>query len=266
MGKHFGIMRFTEMKKERNHFKISCFWGVLLVFLLVPVIPAVSATTNNSTTLVTASQNATPYSIQWIQINPIPDHFVPPDEQENYTGNFFINGTTNLVPGQEINVDMSNGDMPPCPKNCWDIPTRVFYPCACGINATYSGTTKVIGNPDGNNTWSFFVNTSPRVIGPAINDFNDIWVIVTSDNVQVDSGFCIHFVTHPVKTVPSNTTISVVSRATLSPVTPRTEVSALTPGAAQSLPSPTQSPLSPLTGVVGIGMGSFIVLTIRRKK
>jgi hypothetical protein len=236
------------MKIRRDRFKILFFGGVLLFFLLIHVIPAVSATTNTSTAFLAASENVTPSSTQWIHISPIPDQFVPPDEQGNYTGNFFINGTTNLAPGQEINVDMSNGDLPPCPKYCWDNPAHVFYPCACGINATYSGTTKIIENPEGNNAWSFFVNTSPRTIGPAINDFNDIWVVATSNNVQAEAGFCIHFVDHTVTAVPSNTTIPAISQAT------------------QSLPLSTQSALSPLTVVVGIGMGSLAVLVISRKK
>lgn len=233
---------------KRDRFKISFFGGVLLFFLLIHIIPAVSATTNTSTAFPPASQNVTPSSTQWIQISPIPDQFVPTYARGNYMGNFFINGTTNLAPGQEIRVDMSNGDLPPCPKYCWDIPARVFYPCACGINATYSGTTKIIENPKGNNTWSFFVNTSPRIIGPAINDFNDIWVVATSNNVQAEAGFCIHFVDPTVTTVPSNTTHPAESQTT------------------PSLPPPTQSALSSLTVVAGIGMGSLAVLVISRKK
>ena len=233
------------MKRKRDLLKISFLWGTLLLFFLIP---AVSATTNTSTTLLASSQNATPATTQWIQISPIPDQYVRPDERGNYTGNFFINGTTNLAPGQEIRVDMSNGDLPPCPKYCWDNPARIFYPCACGINATYSGTTKVIENPHGNNTWSFFVNTSPRIIGPAINDFNDIWVVVTSNNVQAESGFCIRFADPPVTTVPPDKTNPAVSRAT------------------SSLPPSTQSALSSLTVIAGIGMGFLAVLVMSRKK
>jgi len=153
--------------------------------------------------------NVTPTPTLWIQIDPIPGQVVPANVAGSYTGNFFINGTTNLPSGTVVNIGMDNDDMPPCPMHCWESSTYAFVPCSCG-GTGYSSTTKVMENSEGNNTWSFFINTSSRLIGPAINDFNDVAVEVSSDGVDDHSQVGFLFVDLPetpvpIIAVPSNT-------------------------------------------------------------
>ena len=56
----------------------------------------------------------------WIRIDPLPDQIVSEKDRPEYSGNFFINGTTNLQQGTELVLTMGSTCMLPCPKMASD--------------------------------------------------------------------------------------------------------------------------------------------------
>jgi hypothetical protein len=120
----------------------------------------------------------------WIRIDPLTDQVLSESEMQRYTGNFFINGTTNLLPGQEINLTMGSTCMLPCPKAA-----NSEIGC-CG--SYYEAASKIDAGPCGVNTWSFLVNTAPNRIrmmrvNSRYGNENDLFIVVTWANRTIDS-------------------------------------------------------------------------------
>lgn len=119
----------------------------------------------------------------WIRIDPLPDRVISKKEMSEYSGNFFINGTTNLAQGTELSLTMGSTCMLPCPKMVSD-----DIGC-CGSN--YERVTSVLEGPCGVNTWSFPVNSSPyRIKMMGVNgkygDTNGFLVYVIRKNQTQD--------------------------------------------------------------------------------
>ncbi len=128
--------------------------------------------TNN---LTTHKQN------DWIHIDPIPDPIIAEEDRKEYTGNFFINGTTNLPPGEQVHLTIGSLCFLPCPKT--STPNAIG---CCGSNV-YENVATVREGPCGTSTWSVFVNTTPnRFIVVSINgeygDANTFLVMATQVN------------------------------------------------------------------------------------
>jgi hypothetical protein len=123
----------------------------------------------------------------WIQIDPLPDQYISPDEVQSYTGDFFINGTTNLPPGENISLSMSSLCGMPCEKM-----GTIQFGC-CGY--PFGSDTQIQEGSCGVNTWSVFVNTSPSIIGISMvndvyGDINGFKVSVTKQNrIPTDNGW-----------------------------------------------------------------------------
>jgi len=119
----------------------------------------------------------------WIQIDPIPDQVITFSERQQYSGGFFINGTTNLLPDDDISLIMGSTCMLPCPKTASD-----DIGC-CGSN--FERVVKVKEGFCGINTWSVLVNTTPNRIrlvsvNNEIGDRNGFLVSVTRQNRIAD--------------------------------------------------------------------------------
>ncbi len=118
----------------------------------------------------------------WIRIDPIPDQFVSGSERSNYTGNFFINGTTNLPMGEEIRLSMYSMCYSTCMKSSAD-----NHAIGCCGDGSYKSSATVQEGSCGFNTWSVFVNTTPTVIWIATfngvsGDHNPLVVDVRGQN------------------------------------------------------------------------------------
>jgi len=102
----------------------------------------------------------------WIQIDPLHDLVIPPEERNEYTGPFIVNGTTNLNIGENLSIELSSICAMPCPPQ--PSPGRIG---CCGDNPRHIEYTRVQGSSNGTNTWSFLVNTAPdRFVIYQIND------------------------------------------------------------------------------------------------
>jgi hypothetical protein len=123
----------------------------------------------------------------WIRIDPIPDQFVSANERSGYTGNFFINGTTNLPPDEEIGLSLfSRCYMMPCPK--WSSYNHAIGCCGDGA---YTSIANVREGSCGFNTWSIFVNTTPTeifitTVNGVSGDYNVFEVDVSGRNRTAD--------------------------------------------------------------------------------
>ena len=119
----------------------------------------------------------------WIRIDPLPDLILPESRMQNFTGNFFVNGTTNLPPGGKINLTISSTCFLPCPKT-----TSENIGC-CG--SSYEDVADIRAGPCGVDTWSFYVNTVPnRISVGRVNgvygDRNGFLVMVSQANLSRD--------------------------------------------------------------------------------
>ena len=107
----------------------------------------------------------------------------------NFTGPFFINGTTNLPPGTNLSLKISSLCFFPCPKYDPEKEGRTLG--CCGTEPDYSTAALVKEHSPGPNIWSFQVNTSPvRIqIGSSngqIGDTNRFRAIVRDVNRTPD--------------------------------------------------------------------------------
>jgi hypothetical protein len=135
------------------------------------------------------SENNTAQSTQtrWIQIDPLPDITIRPEERGNYTGPFFINGTTNLPEGEILSIELiSSCYSMPCPP--WSAYNHAIGCCGDGM---YKDITKVQNDASGINRWSVLVNTTPTkisitTINGAIDDYNSLEVYVSSTKRTTD--------------------------------------------------------------------------------
>jgi len=136
----------------------------------------------------------------WIQVDPIPDQYMSLSQKGSYRGEFFINGTTNLPPGEQLSLMMTSTCMLPCPRLQSD-----DVGC-CG--SSYTTNADVQSGPCGNNTWSVKVNTEPRrILMKGVNgrydDTNSFYVMVTrqnriaGDNAWDDANFVIRVADEP---------------------------------------------------------------------
>jgi hypothetical protein len=121
---------------------------------------------------------------RWVRIGPLQDVVIQPDEQNDYSGPFLINGTTNLPAGENLSLALMSWCNWPCPKQD---PSGTGKIGCCGNIDRYVMYTKVQENPAGANTWSFLINTAPDriVIGREngmIGDTNLFEVFVTGVN------------------------------------------------------------------------------------
>ncbi|MGB8308874.1 MAG: hypothetical protein WCE65_03460 [Methanoregula sp.] len=118
----------------------------------------------------------------WIHIDPLKNITLLPGEEDNYTGPFFINGSTNLPPGEVLSLNLGSTCAWPCPYD----PSPPKKIGCCGFDR-YTGYTVVQKNYTGMNTWSFLVNTSPDTItisylNDKVDDNNGIAVSVAYGN------------------------------------------------------------------------------------
>ncbi|MFY9982223.1 MAG: hypothetical protein WAK75_06610 [Methanoregula sp.] len=134
----------------------------------------------------------------WIQIDSLPDQNISLNEVQSYTGDFFINGTTNIPPGENISLSLESMCMMPCGKM-----GTIQFGC-CGY--PYGSDAKVQAGSCGVNTWSIFVNTSPNIIGiSTVNgvygDINGFMVSVTRQNrTLAENGWdTAYFVVHVIE-------------------------------------------------------------------
>jgi hypothetical protein len=130
-----------------------------------------------------------PENNTWIQIDPIRDVIVLPEDRLNYTGPFFINGTTSLPPGTNLSLEISSLCFWPCPK--YDPDQEGATLGCCGTRLEYTTATLVKEHSPGQNTWSFPVNTSPVriVIGTEngrVGDTNRFRALVKDVNRTID--------------------------------------------------------------------------------
>jgi hypothetical protein len=117
----------------------------------------------------------------WIRVGPFPDQVIPIILRNNYTGNFFVNGTTSLPMGEQLNITMMSLCIQPCPKT--PAPGRIG---CCGAE-NYESSVVVREGYCGINTWSLLVNTTPNLIGMTtvngvFGDFNIFLVSVSGRN------------------------------------------------------------------------------------
>lgn len=132
----------------------------------------------------TAPENNT-----WIQIDTIRDVIVLPENRLNYTGPFFINGTTNLPPGTNLSLEISSLCFWPCPK--YDPDQEGATLGCCGTVEKYTAATRAVEKTHGLCSWSFLVNSSPAriVIGTEngrIGDTNRFRALVKDVNRTID--------------------------------------------------------------------------------
>jgi hypothetical protein len=121
----------------------------------------------------------------WIQIDPILDQYVSVSERSKYTGNFFVNGTTNLPPDEIITLSMYSMCFMPCLKSSVD-----NHAIGCCGDGTFKSVAKVERGSCGFNTWSVLVNTTPTIIWIATfngvsGDHNPLVVDVRGQNRTV---------------------------------------------------------------------------------
>jgi len=121
----------------------------------------------------------------WIHMDPLPDKVIPITLRNTYTGNFFVNGTTSLPPGEQLNISMMSLCTLPCQKTL----TSSRIGC-CGAE-NYESSIVVREGPCGINTWSLLVNTTPNLIGMTtvnsiFSDFNAFSVSVSGRNRTAD--------------------------------------------------------------------------------
>jgi hypothetical protein len=120
----------------------------------------------------------------WIHMDPLQDISIPPEEAYDYTGPFFVNGTTNFGVGENLSIELSSLCFLPCAKR---EATDIGNIGCCGDISSYVEYTKVQGSSSGINTWSVLVNTTPdhfvisRING-RIDDTNRFEVYVTDVN------------------------------------------------------------------------------------
>jgi len=139
--------------------------------------------------LVQDAKNLTsPERSMWIHMDPLQDIVIPPEEAYDYTGPFFINGTTNFDAGENLSIELSSLCFVPCAKR---EATDIGNIGCCGDITSYAEYTKVQGSSTGLNTWSVLVNTTPdhfviaRING-MIDDTNRFEVYVTDVNRTAD--------------------------------------------------------------------------------
>ena len=103
----------------------------------------------------------------------------------DYTGNFYINGTTNQPPGEQVHLVMKSLCYLPCPK------TGSTNTIGCCGSHDYENVATVQEGQCGINTWSVFVNATPdRFVVARLNgdygDLNAFLVLVTQMNRTTD--------------------------------------------------------------------------------
>ena len=130
-----------------------------------------------------------PENNTWIQIDPVRDIVVLPEDRLNYTGPFFINGTTSLPPETNLSLEISSLCFWLCPKYNPENESRTLG--CCGTEEKYTAVTLVKEHTPGQNTWSFPVNTSPVriVIGTEngrVGDTNRFRALVKDVNRTID--------------------------------------------------------------------------------
>jgi len=130
--KHFFILLFI----------LCCIFAGFL--LLTQEKSLFNSNTGTQTTIANESKSQQPLKNEtyWIKIDPIPDHH--PGDQ------FFVNGSTNLPPDDELTIEVFN---------------YYQYPGVCGPGAvcqysSFSNITKIVRSHNGNYTFSSLVNTS----------------------------------------------------------------------------------------------------------
>jgi hypothetical protein len=138
---------------------------------------------------VNETNRTIPENNTWIQIDPLRDVIVLPENRLNYTGPFFINGITSLPPGTNLSLEISSLCFWPCPK--YDPEKEGSTLGCCGTEEKYEAFTLVKENTTGQNTWSFPVNTSPVriVIGTEngqVGDTNRFRALVKDVNRTID--------------------------------------------------------------------------------
>jgi len=121
----------------------------------------------------------------WIQIDPIFDPVILKKDRKQYTGNFFINGTTNQAPGEQIHLAVKSLCILPCQK------ASSGNTIGCCGDYDYENVATVQEGHCGINTWSVFVNTVPnRFTVSSINgefgDLNAFLVMVNQVNRSMD--------------------------------------------------------------------------------
>ena len=130
-----------------------------------------------------------PENNTWIQTDPIRDVVVLPDDRLNYTGPFFINGTTSLPPGTNLSLEISSLCFWPCPK--YDPEKEGKTLGCCGTVEKYTAATRAEEQTPGLCSWSFRVNSSPAriVIGTEngrVGDTNRFGALVKDVNRTID--------------------------------------------------------------------------------
>ncbi|MFA4878265.1 MAG: hypothetical protein WC586_12750 [Methanoregula sp.] len=121
----------------------------------------------------------------WIRIDPIVDPVISEKDRDEYTGNFFINGTTNQPTGNQVHLVVTSLCFRPCPKMSF-----LNTIGCCGSN-NYENVATIREGQCGINTWSVFVNTTPnRITISRLNgeygDLNAFLVIATQMNRTKD--------------------------------------------------------------------------------
>jgi hypothetical protein len=130
-----------------------------------------------------------PENNTWIRIDPIRDVVVLPEDRQNYTGPFFITGTTSLPQGTNLSLEISSLCFWPCPK--YDPEKEGATLGCCGTRDKFTAFARVKEHTPGQNTWSFPVNTSPVriVIGTEngrVGDTNRFRALVKDVNRTMD--------------------------------------------------------------------------------
>lgn len=120
----------------------------------------------------------------WIRINPLLDQVISLNQRNNYTGNFFVNGTTSLLPGDQLDIAM----MSSCISLCQKTSEPGTIGC-CGAEY-YTHSVDVREGSCGVNTWSLLVNTTPdhmgmRMSNGAFSDLNEFSVSASGRNRTV---------------------------------------------------------------------------------
>src|SRR5208282_2923127 len=155
----------------------------------VTVTPTFSLQTPVEVVTHQSSGQASAAQSLWLHMNSLMNITIPQEERDNYTGPFFINGTTNLQAGEPLSLELSSTcTIPACTEE-----GRPGTIGCCGFNQYYDGNTIVQNNATGVNTWSFLVNTSPDIItiyemNGKVDNVNGIAVSVVHGN-QTDEDY-----------------------------------------------------------------------------
>jgi hypothetical protein len=135
---------------------------------------------------------------RWILIDSFQNITIPPEAVSDYTGPFFVNGTTNLPTGENLSIELSSLCFWPCPKRESTVTGNIG---CCGDVGSHVEYTTVQERSDWINTWSFLVNTTPDRISISrenglIDDTNRLQVYVSSVNrTEEENGWdCANFV------------------------------------------------------------------------